>query len=205
VSYTTGLRVLSGGDDVPQLDAWIAAQPEPRPSRPEAIRLALKDWLTGLGYLPARDDPDGGVETKARIERTVRTAAATGMEQSVCISRLRLAFRLCEPRTSRYVDVGCGVARCVRLRQEDDVLYDEDRIAPDDGSMAHDLQTGDVLFEVKAPNSIRQGVTDVVSMRAIARAFATLVSPPSDTFDRALTRTLNLNSSLAASLTDEHG
>jgi len=35
------------------LDAWLAAQPEPRPSRPEAIRLALKDWLTGLGYLPA--------------------------------------------------------------------------------------------------------------------------------------------------------
>ncbi len=26
--------------------------PEPRPSRPEAIRLALKDWLTGLGLLP---------------------------------------------------------------------------------------------------------------------------------------------------------
>jgi len=33
------------------LDAWIAAQPEPRPSRPEAIRLALKDWLTGLGLI----------------------------------------------------------------------------------------------------------------------------------------------------------
>jgi len=27
------------------LDAWIAAQPEPRPSRPEAIRLALRAWL----------------------------------------------------------------------------------------------------------------------------------------------------------------
>jgi len=37
--------------DVKALDAWIAAQPEPRPSRPEAIRLALKDWLTGLGLL----------------------------------------------------------------------------------------------------------------------------------------------------------
>jgi len=41
------------------LDAWIAAQPEPRPSRPEAIRLALKDWLTGIGYLKApADDPE---------------------------------------------------------------------------------------------------------------------------------------------------
>jgi len=43
--------------NVAALDAWIAAQPEPRPSRPEAIRLALKDWLTGLGYFktPAED------------------------------------------------------------------------------------------------------------------------------------------------------
>ncbi len=30
-----------------------SAQPEPSPSRPEAIRLALKDWLTGLGLLKA--------------------------------------------------------------------------------------------------------------------------------------------------------
>ncbi len=36
------------------MDTWIAAQPEPRPSRPEAIRLALKDWLTGLGLLNGR-------------------------------------------------------------------------------------------------------------------------------------------------------
>ena len=45
--------------DVAALDTWIASQPEPRPSRPEAIRLALKDWLTGVGLLPARDDPEG--------------------------------------------------------------------------------------------------------------------------------------------------
>jgi len=37
----------------------FAAQPAPRPSQPEAIRLALKDWLTGLGYLKApADDPE---------------------------------------------------------------------------------------------------------------------------------------------------
>jgi len=41
------------------MDAWIAAQPEPRPSRPEAIRLALKDWLTGLGYLLAAGEAVG--------------------------------------------------------------------------------------------------------------------------------------------------
>lgn len=39
--------------DVSGLDAYIAAHPDPKPSRPEAIRLALRDWLTGLGYLPA--------------------------------------------------------------------------------------------------------------------------------------------------------
>jgi len=37
------------------LDTWIAAQPEPRPSRPEAIRVALKDWLTGLGLLKTEE------------------------------------------------------------------------------------------------------------------------------------------------------
>jgi hypothetical protein len=39
------------------VDRWIAAQPEPRPSRSEAIRLALKDWLTGQGLLsPVEED-----------------------------------------------------------------------------------------------------------------------------------------------------
>ena len=41
------------------LDTWIASQPEPKPSRPDAIRLALRDWLTGLGLLHHRDDPEG--------------------------------------------------------------------------------------------------------------------------------------------------
>lgn len=34
------------------LDAWIEEQPAPKPSRPEAIRIALRDWLIGLGMLP---------------------------------------------------------------------------------------------------------------------------------------------------------
>ena len=41
------------------LDAWIADQPEPKPSRPEAIRYALTDWLTGQGYVRPREDPEG--------------------------------------------------------------------------------------------------------------------------------------------------
>ncbi len=54
---STNVRLLPPIADA--LDAWIAAQPEPRPSRPEAIRTALKDWLTGLGFLKHRDDPEG--------------------------------------------------------------------------------------------------------------------------------------------------
>lgn len=41
------------------LDAWIEAQPEPRPTRPEAIRHALARWLTAQGYVQHREDPDG--------------------------------------------------------------------------------------------------------------------------------------------------
>ena len=40
------------------LDAWIADQPDPKPSRPEVVRHALTDWLTGQGYLGHREDPE---------------------------------------------------------------------------------------------------------------------------------------------------
>lgn len=39
--------------------AWVAAQPEPKPSRSSAINQALRDWLTGLGYLPASNSETG--------------------------------------------------------------------------------------------------------------------------------------------------
>ncbi len=32
-------------DQLAQLDLWRAAQPEPQPSRPEAIRMILKGWM----------------------------------------------------------------------------------------------------------------------------------------------------------------
>ncbi|GJE39655.1 hypothetical protein [Methylobacterium persicinum] len=35
------------------LRAWIADQPEPRPSVSEAVRLGIGEWLSGKGYLPA--------------------------------------------------------------------------------------------------------------------------------------------------------
>jgi hypothetical protein len=41
------------------IDAWIANQNEPKPTRAEAVRVGLRDWLTGLGLLPAHDAPDG--------------------------------------------------------------------------------------------------------------------------------------------------
>jgi len=40
------------------LARWTVDQVEPRPSRSTTINQALRDWLTGLGYLPDRDDPE---------------------------------------------------------------------------------------------------------------------------------------------------
>ncbi len=40
------------------LETYVAAQSEPQPSRPEAIRFFLRDSLTSLGYLPHRDDSE---------------------------------------------------------------------------------------------------------------------------------------------------
>ena len=40
------------------LDAWIAAQPEPRPELPDAIAFGLRDWLIGMGLLAHREYPE---------------------------------------------------------------------------------------------------------------------------------------------------
>jgi hypothetical protein len=39
------------------VDAWRSAQ-RPIPPRSEALRLILRDWLVGHGYLPAPTDED---------------------------------------------------------------------------------------------------------------------------------------------------
>ena len=39
------------------LDHWAADQPNPKPSRPEAVRRALADHLRAKGYLPATSEP----------------------------------------------------------------------------------------------------------------------------------------------------
>jgi hypothetical protein len=36
---------------LPALDAWIEDQPDPRPTRAEAMRIALADWLKAKGHL----------------------------------------------------------------------------------------------------------------------------------------------------------
>jgi hypothetical protein len=59
---TTGKGQLIGVRLLPlalePLDAWIADQPDPKPSRPEAIREALMEWLAGHGYVRPRDEPN---------------------------------------------------------------------------------------------------------------------------------------------------
>jgi hypothetical protein len=41
------------------LDQWIARQPEPHPTRSDAVKTAVLNWLIGLGLLKHRDDPEG--------------------------------------------------------------------------------------------------------------------------------------------------
>jgi hypothetical protein len=55
------------------LDAWIAARPDPKPTRPEAIRQALSEWLSGLGLLKESPSPDA---IAAKIEKLEAKAAA---------------------------------------------------------------------------------------------------------------------------------
>ena len=43
-------------DQLAALDAWIAGHPEPRPTRPEAIRRMVTEHLTGARLLPSRPD-----------------------------------------------------------------------------------------------------------------------------------------------------
>lgn len=54
---TIGVRIHDR--ELTALDTYIASQ-DPRPTRPEAIRTALRDWLVGLGLLKHHgDDPEG--------------------------------------------------------------------------------------------------------------------------------------------------
>jgi hypothetical protein len=52
IGKSTGLRLYR--EEEAALDVWIASLPEPRPTRPEAIRRALGEFLRDRGYLPAQ-------------------------------------------------------------------------------------------------------------------------------------------------------
>jgi hypothetical protein len=58
----TGITPMQGVRMPPDLlqavEDWRLTQEDP-PSRAEAIRFILRDWLTGQGLLPHRDDPEG--------------------------------------------------------------------------------------------------------------------------------------------------
>jgi hypothetical protein len=45
--------------DLAALDALIASKPAAKPSRPEAIRAVLADWLRTHGFIQSDLDPSG--------------------------------------------------------------------------------------------------------------------------------------------------
>jgi hypothetical protein len=45
-------------DIVQALDDWITMQPDPKPSRADAIEFGLRDWLTGMGLMPLPPDDE---------------------------------------------------------------------------------------------------------------------------------------------------
>lgn len=48
---TTSVNVRVPAPQLAALDAWIADQPEPRPSRPEAMRVIVANWMKSHGRL----------------------------------------------------------------------------------------------------------------------------------------------------------
>ena len=54
VPVTTRLQPV----DLDALDRWILEQPDPKPSRPEVLRSALREWMTSLGRLSTCGDPE---------------------------------------------------------------------------------------------------------------------------------------------------
>ena len=56
--WKRAMDYLGLGPDDAYDDYDMAPDPEPRPSRPEAIRFLLRDSLTGLGYLGLSQTPE---------------------------------------------------------------------------------------------------------------------------------------------------
>lgn len=58
IGQNVGLRLYRHEEAA--LDAWIASLPEPKPSKPEAIRHALGEFLREHGYLPIESEAPQG-------------------------------------------------------------------------------------------------------------------------------------------------
>jgi hypothetical protein len=53
------------------LDRWISEQPASKPSRPDAVRVALKDWLMGLGLLDLGSTGSGAADSAKIAGQTI--------------------------------------------------------------------------------------------------------------------------------------
>jgi hypothetical protein len=68
-----GLLVRLQTPDLKRLDSWIAAQPEPLPSRPEAIRRLVEKGLDseGADQRESAQRPDASLDQKIANQETV--------------------------------------------------------------------------------------------------------------------------------------
>lgn len=84
------------------LDAWIARQPEPRPSRPEAIRRLVHDNLRAYGY-----------SSGSAGRRSSATGAKKSAEASVdqALKRVDATDEAKEQRKRRLTGVPSDVVR----------------------------------------------------------------------------------------------
>lgn len=64
------------------LDQWIAGQPEPQPSRPEAIRRLLGDKLKSQGYLKGAQRGASDAQAAGRAYAKGKAGAALDRVQS---------------------------------------------------------------------------------------------------------------------------
>jgi hypothetical protein len=62
----TSIHLSVKPDQLAALDNWIARHPDPKPSRPEAIRRMMVEHLAGERLLPSRPDLRKGRRDKGK-------------------------------------------------------------------------------------------------------------------------------------------
>lgn len=64
------------------LDQWIAGQQDPKPTRSDAARQAIREWLTGLGLVkPDNTSPD--LEARKTQRSAVRAKAEAVVDKAL--------------------------------------------------------------------------------------------------------------------------